>query len=154
MFSNFAHTPIVLNGVTFKSAEQLFQLMKFKDEEPVKAVFQASNPKMTAKKWEKTHRRLDWGCMIVDAIKFCLQLKYEQHEIFRNLLKGSKGKYIVEDQTNFPKKMPDTWGAKLCEDHYTGPNLLGRLLMELREHKKLDNHLPADALYFIFLLKQ
>lgn len=154
LFSNFAHTPIVLNGVTFKSAEQLFQLMKFKDEEPVKAVFQASNPKMTAKKWEKNHRRSDWGCMIVDAIKFCLQLKYEQHETFRNLLEDSKGKYIVEDQTSFPKKMPDTWGAKLCEDHYIGPNLLGRLLMELREYKKLDNHLPADALYFIFLLKQ
>lgn len=153
LFSNFAHTPIVLNGITFKSAEQLFQLMKFKDEEPVKAVFQASNPKMTAKKWEKNHRRSDWGCMIVDAIKFCLQLKYEQHETFRNLLEDSKGKYIVEDQTSFPKKMPDTWGTKLCENHYIGPNLLGRLLMELREYKKLNNHLPADALHFIFLLK-
>lgn len=49
LFCNFAHTPIVLNGITFKSAELLFQLMKFKDEGPVKAVFQASNPKMTAK---------------------------------------------------------------------------------------------------------
>ena len=69
------------------------------------------------------------------------------------MLKKSEGKYIVEDQTSFPKKEPDTWGTKLCEDHYTGPNLLGRLLMELRENKRLDYHLPADALDFIQILK-
>jgi ribA/ribD-fused uncharacterized protein len=153
LFSNFAQTPIVLHEVTFRSAEQLFQLMKFKDEEPVRAVFQARNPKMTAKKWEKKYRRSDWGSMIVDAMKFCIQLKYEQHETFRKLLEESKDKYIVEDQTSFPKKTPDTWGTKLREDQYTGPNLLGRLLMELREYKKLDYHLPADALSFVFLLK-
>ncbi len=152
LFSNFSHTPIVLNGVTFKSAEQLFQLMKFKDEEPVKAIFHANNPKMTAKKWEKTHRRSDWGKMIVDAIKFCIQLKYEQNESFRKLLENSKDKYIVEDQTSFRKKTPDTWGVKLSGSEYTGPNLLGRLLMELREKKKLEYKLPDDALCFISYL--
>lgn len=127
--------------------------MKFNEEEAVRAVFQARNPKMTAKKWERTHRRPDWGCMIVDAMKFCIQQKYEQHEAFQIMLEKSEGKYIVEDQTSFPKKVPDTWGTKLCEDHYTGPNLLGRLLMELRENKMLDYYLPADALDFIHLLK-
>lgn len=143
----------MLYGVTFKSAEQLFQLMKFKEEEAVRAVYQARNPKMTAKKWERTHRRPDWGSIIVDAMKFCIQQKYEQHEAFQVMLEKSEGKYIVEDQTSFPKKAPDTWGTKLSEDHYTGPNLLGRLLMELRENKRLDYHLPADTLDFIHLLK-
>ena len=49
IFGNFARTPIVINNVTFKTSELLFQLMKFKDEEPVKAVFSANNPKMTTK---------------------------------------------------------------------------------------------------------
>ena len=153
LFCNFARTPIVIDGVTFKSSELLFQLMKFQEEEPVRAVFQANNPKMTAKKWQKTHRRPDWGSMIVDAMKFCLQQKYEQNDNFRQLLEESGDKFIVEDQTYFRKKNADTWGTKLCEDHYTGPNLLGRLLMELRENKRLDYHLPADALDFIQLLK-
>ena len=34
IFSNFGHTPIVVEGVTFDTSERLFQLMKFKDEEP------------------------------------------------------------------------------------------------------------------------
>ena len=127
--------------------------MKFKDAEPVLAVYQANNPKMTAKHWEKNHRREDWGQMIVDAMKFCLGLKYEQNEAFRRELERSKGKYIVEDQTSFPKKTPDTWGVKQQGENFVGPNLLGRLLIELRDNGKLDYTLPADATKFIEYLK-
>ena len=148
IFGNFAPTPIIINGVTFKTSEQLFQLMKFKEAEPVLAVYNANNPKMTAKHWEKTHRREDWGRMIVDAMKFCLTQKYEQNEDFRKELERSKGKYIVEDQTSFPKKSPDTWGVKQQGSDFVGPNLLGRILMELRKNGKLDYRLPDNALYF------
>ena len=154
VFSNFGHTPIVVEGVTFDTSERLFQLMKFKDEEPVKAIFRANNPKMTSKHWEKTHRREDWGKMIIDAMKFCLTKKYEQSEKFRQELERSKGKYIVEDQSSFPKKNPDAWGVKLHEGSYVGPNLLGRLLMELRDKGKLEYKLTDDAFEFINILKQ
>ena len=154
IFSNFGHTPIVVEGVTFDTSERLFQLMKFKDEEPVKAIYyKKGNPKMTTKHWEKTHRREDWGKMIVDAMKFCLTQKYEQSEEFRQELERSKGKYIVEDQTSFPKKTPDTWGVKQQGDDFVGPNLLGRLLMELRDNGKLDYTLPSDAFMFLEHLK-
>lgn len=153
VFSNFAKTPIEIDGVVFKNAEQLFQIIKFKDVEQVKAVYGANNPKMTAKHWEKTHRRSDWGQIIVDAIKFCIQKKYEQSDTFRQKLAASEGYYIVEDQTSFPKKTPDTWGVKLVGDSFVGPNLLGRLLMELRKNGKLDYDLPDDALSFIEYLK-
>ena len=148
IFGNFAPTPIILNEVTFKTSELLFQLMKFKEEEPILAVYNAKTPKMIAKHWEKTHRREDWGRMIVDAMKFCITQKYEQSEDFRKELERSKGKYIVEDQTSFPKKTPDTWGVKQQGSDFVGPNLLGRLLMELRDKGKLDYQLPDDALYF------
>ncbi|MBR4560915.1 MAG: NADAR family protein [Bacteroidales bacterium] len=154
VFSNFGHTPIVVEGVTFDTSERLFQLMKFKDEEPVKTIFSANNPKMTSKHWEKTHRREDWGKMIIDAMKFCLTKKYEQNEEFRQELERSKGKYIVEDQSSFPKKNPDAWGVKLREGSYVGPNLLGRLLMELRDKGNLEYQLPADAFVFIYILKK
>ena len=57
----------------------------------------------------------------------------------------------------FPKKQPDAWGVKLQPDGKTfaGPNLLGRLLMELRDGGgKLDftRDLPPDAFSFIDVL--
>lgn len=133
ILGNFARTPIYIRGLMFRSAEQLFQCVKFTDVEALLAVYSANNPKMTAKKWEKTHRRADWGCIIVDVMKYCLKEKYLQSEEFRDALKATKGKYIVEDQTSFKKKYADTWGVKLIGEHYEGPNLLGRLLMEIRD---------------------
>ncbi len=153
ILGNFGRTPLVVDGVTLKNSEQLFQLMKFKDEAPVKEVYQAPNPKYPAKKWETTHRRSDWGEMIVDVMKFCLTLKYQQSEAFRSTLLRTKGLFIVEDQTTFPKKTADTWGAKLVGDEYVGPNLLGRLLMELRDNGELKYTLPEDALYCLKYLK-
>lgn len=149
IFSNFAPTPLIVGGVKFKNAEQLFQIMKFKDKEPIQAVYKAGNPKMTTKHWEKTHRREDWGVMLVDAMKYCLQQKYEQSAEFKRKLEESKGKFIVEDQTTFPQKTPNTWGVKRDDNNFVGPNLLGRLLMELRDNGKLEYKLPNDAFAFL-----
>lgn len=152
---NFGDTPLTVNGVTFRNAEQLFQMMKFRDAEPLKDLYGVSGLtiKMKAKKWEKTHRREDWGGMIVDALKFCLMQKHEQCQAFREALDKSKGLNIVEDQTSNNKKTADTWGVKLIDGKFEGSNLLGRLLMELRDNGKLEYQLPDDALNFIELLK-
>ena len=72
-----ASTPIIIDGVEFKSTEHLFQMMKFNEAEYVKKVWKgitannkkSQNIKMTAKSYEPEHRRADWGSMIVDALK-------------------------------------------------------------------------------------
>ena len=153
IFSNFGRTPLVVDGVRFDCSEKLFQVMKFADTESRKAVFEAKGQtmKMKAKHQEKVGTvRSDWGEIIVDAMKFCLTQKYVQSEAFRTELERSRGLFIVEDQTTFQKKNPDTWGAKLSGDgkECIGPNLMGRLLMELRDNGKLEWHLPDDAMDF------
>ena len=162
VFSNFAHTPIIVDGVEFSSSEHLFQLMKFKDPAVIANIANGVTNngkkcyqiKKTVKSYEKDYRRDDWGRMIIDAMKFCLMKKYEQSAEFRKKLEESKGKYIVEDQTTMPKKAPDAWGVKCDGDNFAGPNLLGRLLMELRDNGKLEYSLPNDALSFVNVLKQ
>ena len=154
ILSNMASTPIIIKGVEFKSAEHIFQMLKFIEAEYVKKVWQgitannkiSQNIKMTAKSYEPEHRRADWGSMIVDALKYAIQKKYEQCESFRQEL------YIVEKQAN-PKKPADTWSAKQEGDMWVGSNLTGRLLMELRDNGRLEYHLPNDALRFIDILK-
>lgn len=161
VFSNFAPTPIVIDGVCFKSCEHLFQMMKFQDATVILNIMKGVTHngkrcyqiKKTVMSYEKAYRRADWGSMIVDAMKFCLVKKYEQSPEFREKLEASKGRFIVEDQTAMPKKRPDAWGVKQEGTNFVGPNLLGRLLMELRDQGTLEYHLPADALDFITVLK-
>ena len=160
ILSNMASNPIIIEGVEFKSAEHIFQMLKFIEAEYVKKVWQgitannkiSQNIKMTAKSYEPEHRRADWGSMIVDALKYAIQKKYEQCESFRQELDRSKGLYIVEKQAN-PKKPADTWSAKQEGDMWVGSNLTGRLLMELRDNGRLEYNLPNDALRFIDILK-
>ena len=161
IFGNFYQTPIVVNGVTFDCTERLFHMMKLRGDVPEAAqdmmgVKAGMGMKMHMKHIYKAHPEWlhdHWPSMIVDAMKFCLMLKYEQSEDFRRELERSKGKFIVEDETNRAKGDADTWGAVLRGDEYVGPSLLGRLLMELRDNGKLHYTLPADALSFLGCLK-
>ena len=155
ILGNFGMAPLNVNGVLFKNAELLFQMMKFQDKAILKELHANAGMglKMKAKHYETEHRRPDWGSFFVDALKFCLMTKYEQCAEFRAELERSKGLYIVEDQINFSKKNPDAWGVKLVDGMYVGPSLLGQLLMELRDNGKLEYTLPSDALAFTELLK-
>lgn len=162
IFGNMTSAQIVVDGVTFKSSEHLYQMMKFRDPEIVAKVWRgetakgktSNHVKMTVRSYERTYRREDWGRILVDAMKFCLVKKYEQCEAFRAELERSKGKYIVEKQPN-PKKDADAWSATLEGDKWIGPNLTGCLLMELRDNGgKLEYTLPEDAFEFIEIIKK
>lgn len=151
ILSNMCACPLTVNGVPFKSSEHLFQTMKFATEESIQAVYRSNSPKMTAKHYQKLggHRREDWGAMIIDAMKYCLQLKYEQCPDFREELERTKGKYIVELQDRKSDKdasRPNGWGVKTRGDMYVGPNIMGRLLMELRDEGKLEYRMKMEAL--------
>ena len=161
IFGNLTTAKIVIDGVEFKSSEHLYQMMKLTNPEIIAKVWRgetargkkSNHIKMTVRSYEREYRRKDWGSMLVDAMKFCMVKKYEQREAFRAELERSKGKYIVEKQPN-PKKAADAWSAKLEGDKWVGPNLTGRLLMELRDNGTLDYTLPEDALEFIKIIKE
>ena len=148
ILSNMASCPLEIESIPFKTSEHLFQTLKFATPESITAVYQSKSPKMTAKHWQKIggHRREDWGQIILDVMKFCLQQKYEQCPEFRTELERTKGYHIVELQD--AKNDKDTsrangWGVKTKGENYEGANIMGRLLMELRDGK-MEYKLPDD----------
>ena len=152
ILGNFARTPLVVDGVPFECIEKLFQVMKFADTDSRKIIYGSKGQtiKMKAKHQHKAGVvRKDWPQIIVDVLKFCLMQKYEQSEAFRKELERSKGLFIVEVQPN-PIRPANTYSAQLSPDGKTwsGPNLMGRLLMELRDNGKLEWNLPEDAVSF------
>lgn len=147
ILGNFANTPLVVDGVTFYAAESLFQIMKLTDPAVRKDVYARKG--LWLKKVANAHQeafRPDWPKIIVDALKFCLMTKYEQSEAFRAELARTGDRFIVEKA----HRRVDSYSAKLSDDGttWTGGNLMGRLLMELREKGKLEYRLPEDAMKF------
>lgn len=162
ILSNLYPIPLVLDGVKFASSEQLFQMMKFTDKDILVDIYKTRGmtPKMKAKKLEnRVFIRPDWGQIIIDCMNFCLQTKYDQCADFRTTLHKTIGLNIVEDETkrktskNGNVRPADTWGVVQEGDKYVGSNLMGRLLMELRDNGKLEYKLPDDIFDFIRYLK-
>ena len=149
ILSNMASCPLEVEGIPFKSSEHLFQTLKFATPKSALAVYNNYiSPKMTAKHYEYLggHKRADWGQIFIDVMKFCLQQKYEQCPEFREELERTKGYNIVELQDKKNDKVSsraNAWGVKSKGQNYEGANLMGRLLMEMRDGK-MKYKLPDD----------
>ena len=138
IFSNFAKTPMTVIGVEFACVEQLYHYIRL-NSEAERAEYLKLIPnmglKMKAKAFAKRGvERADWREIAVDVMRFCLNHKYQNSAEFRQALADSGDRYIVEDESN-RKKKPDSWGAVLdtATNEYYGKNIMGRLLMELRD---------------------
>ena len=143
ILSNFAKTPMVVNGVEFACVEQLYHYIRLNNEME-RAEYLKLTPnmglKMKAKAFKKRGiERSGWREIAVDVMRFCLNHKFQASAEFRKALAGSGDKYIVEDESN-RKQSPDSWGAVLdtATNEFYGKNIMGRLLMELREKGQLD----------------
>lgn len=143
IFSNFAKTPMLVNGIEFACVEQMYHYIRLNNEDE-RAEYLKLIPnmglKMKARAFAKRGvERSDWREIAVDVMRFCLNNKYQNSAEFRKALTDSGDKYIVEDESN-RKKKPDSWGAVLdtATNEFYGKNIMGRLLMELREKGRLD----------------
>jgi len=134
-FGNMSPHRITYEGKRYKTAEALFQALRFEDEEIREAIRTSLSP-MTAK-WTATKYR---DKMVVEPrteqdlenMRMVLRLKMDQNPQVKCLLLGTKDDEIVEDCTNRPRGKAKFWGAALVDGQWLGENWLGRLLMELR----------------------
>ena len=157
-FSNMASGyKLCINSFKILTSEALYQACRFPHMPEVQRLILGQASPMTAKMKSKPYRqhtREDWDLVKVKIMRWCLRLKLAQNwSKFSDLLISSNSKNIVEES-----KRDDFWGAKSKGDFLLeGANVLGRLLMELREElkiKKLENFLlvkPPDIPNFLLL---
>jgi ribA/ribD-fused uncharacterized protein len=125
--------PMVVNSVRFWTCEALYQCCRFPDAPEVQKMIASQPSPMTAKMKSKRYRdrtRFDWDNIRVRVMRWCLRVKLAQNmTTFGKLLLSTGDKPIVEESAR-----DQFWGAKAHEgETLTGANVLGRLLMELRE---------------------
>lgn len=125
--------PLEVNGIRIKTSEALYQACRFPDLPDVQRMIIEEASPMTAKMKSKPYRdhsRKDWDAVRARIMRWCLRVKLAQNwERFGALLLETEGWPIVEES-----RKDDFWGAIPSADgHLVGRNVLGRLLMELRE---------------------
>jgi ribA/ribD-fused uncharacterized protein len=126
-FSNFAAYPFKLKGKTWKTSEHYFQAQKFAgapDEEEIRLI---DSPMVAARAGRSRRRplRRDWEAVKDDIMREALRAKFTQHEDLRKILLETGDARLIEHTTN-----DRYWGDG---GDGSGLNMLGKLLMELRE---------------------
>jgi type I restriction enzyme S subunit len=125
--------PLRVNGIRILTSEALYQACRFPHRPEVQALIIEQKSPMTAKMKSKPHRRdsrPDWNQVRVNVMRWCLRVKLAQNWIvFSRLLLETGERPIVEES-----RKDSFWGAMANDDGtLAGMNVLGRLLMELRE---------------------
>jgi ribA/ribD-fused uncharacterized protein len=127
-FSNFAAFPITLGKKKWPTSEHYFQAQKFENPADREEVRKANSPMLAARlgRDRKKKLRKDWEAVKVGIMRQALEAKFTQHEELKELLLSTGTAKLVEHTTN-----DSYWGDG---GDGTGKNMLGLLLMELRNN--------------------
>lgn len=125
--SNFARYPIRLKGRTWPTSEHYFQAQKFAGTPDEEEVRRAKKPMLAARmgRDRSRPRRRDWEGVKVSIMRNAVRAKFTQHEDIREVLLGTGDARIVEHTAR-----DAFWGDG---GDGRGRNMLGRVLMEVRE---------------------
>lgn len=142
-FSNMFASPLFVNETLVPSSEALYQACKY----PLFPQFQREiisqdngmKAKMVSRNYE-VYQRQDWETYKFDIMKWVIMVKLIQNwELMAPLLAKTSGQEIVEYSTKDPE-----WGAVPTGNHaIIGKNMLGRILMEVRDQFVIPKRKPA-----------
>ena len=121
--SNMFNCNIEWKGEVYKSSETIYQMEKCEKEEDKKA-FRMLNGYEAKRLGRRVNMRSDWNDIKVDVMRDILSCKFDSN-LYNKLLEVEED--IVED---------NHWGDRfwgVCNG--TGENMLGKLLMELRDER-------------------
>jgi hypothetical protein len=129
--SNLYKRELVFEGKKFKTSEHAYQYGKFAKKEVAEWAMEAPSPHLVAIlahglfRWDVTP---SWSQIKVDRMKSVLKEKFIQHEDLKNKLLETGNKFLIEESN-----IDAYWGIG---KNGKGKNMLGLLLMEIREELK------------------
>jgi ribA/ribD-fused uncharacterized protein len=133
-FSNLFKRPIEFEGQEYPTSEHAYQAGKPRKEAVRKWLMDAPSPALLAMAahglyvWDVSP---DWSKMKFDRMKRVLTAKFTQHQDLKELLLSTGNARLVESAT-VDNAVNRLWG----EVNGVGKNMLGVLLMEIREELK------------------
>lgn len=136
---NMSSHKIVFESKEYRSAEALFQSLRFRDEMIIELIRSSKSP-IGAKLIAKANA----DKMVIEPtskedlqnMAKVLKLKLEQHPNLLTELLNTKDEEIIEDVTNRPHGRNSFWGAALVDGKWIGENALGKLWMQLRAYQR------------------
>lgn len=128
--SNFYESPLTVDGIRYETLEHYYQAMKAFDLDDHNWVKTAPTPGLAKHRGRRINVREDWDSVRVVKMRLGLRAKFEQNPELKQKLLDTGSDHLEE--TN---QWGDAyWGVSSGK----GKNVLGELLMELRDSFRMD----------------
>ncbi|WP_422616013.1 NADAR family protein [Photorhabdus caribbeanensis] len=129
-FSNFSKHGLAVNGVYWPTVEHYFQANKFFDFNIRENIRKLNLPRNAANAGQdrKKPLRTDWEEVKDNIMQFAVLEKFKQHKEIREILLSTGNARLIEHTKN------DFYWADGGDG--SGKNMLGVILMEIREQLK------------------
>lgn len=124
--SNFHSSPIVEQGLTFRSVEHLYQYARTRDADARRRILHTPSAATARSIGRNAPQRPDWEQIKVEVMRKALRLKFRQHPDLAAKLLATRGECI---EHYCPWETHSFWGVG-CID---GANTLGLLLEQIRD---------------------
>ena len=130
--------PFILGYHGFLTSEHLYQVCRFNEHRDIQKIVQNEKSPMGSKMKSKkyiSYTRRDWSDVRVDIMDLCIRMKLKCNwRKFGSLLLSTGEMDIVEDSHK-----DGFWGCVSdTNDRFVGSNVLGKLLMNLRDELRND----------------
>lgn len=146
----------------YKTAEALFQSMRYVGHPEVQLAIREAKSPMTAKMIAKKHKGLIAGkettaeqeANDLARMRECLLLKLKAHPDLKRRLLGTKDDQIIEDCSKRPRGSGLFWGMAKTEKKlpdgriettWDGRNELGKLWMQIRDELRQDGQFESGV---------
>ena len=142
-FSLMSPHPVLYDGKLFRTAEALFQWLRFPEHPEVQNLIYEQKSPMGAKMKARKNRDLlnrgdkwDEATEDIPRMKECLMLKLEQHPDLKQRLLETGNAIIIEDCTTHDRESARFWGSVMVNGNWVGQNILGKIWMKVRDELK------------------
>jgi ribA/ribD-fused uncharacterized protein len=137
-FANFSRHAIELDGFHWPTTEHYFQAQKFVGTEYYDKVRLAETPRVAADLGRNRSfpLRKDWEQVKDDVMRKAVLKKVETYKDIMLMLLNTGDEEIIEDSP-----VDYYWG---CGSEGTGKNMLGKILMEIREKMKSNKNITDN----------
>lgn len=128
--SNYYPSVFTYEGIEYPTNEHFFQAMKTLNMDERKEIAACETPGRAKRMGRRVQLRPDWEDVKIDIMRKGLEMKFSIPELKTKLL-ATGDEELVEGTTWHDQ----IWGICTCEEcRGQGKNLLGQLLMEIRNN--------------------
>jgi ribA/ribD-fused uncharacterized protein len=137
-FSNFSRFAFIFNGKAWGTSEHCYQASKYENETIIEKIRQSKTPRIAADLGRAKNNgytiKSNWDTIKVQIMKKILWEKFTQNSSLEKLLLSTGNARIAEHTEN------DLFWGDGGDCIEEGKNMLGKVLMEIREELRTRNN--------------